>query len=65
MARSQNQQANNPPSDQADRYRKAAEVALQQSDWTIRYLQRIHKPQIARALAKNHAHIRRQLLDHP
>jgi hypothetical protein len=43
---------------------QAAEVALQQLDWAIRYLQRIHKPQIARALAKNHADIRRRLIDH-
>jgi len=44
MARSQNHQANNYASDQADRYRQAAEVALQQLDWAIRYLQRIHSP---------------------
>jgi hypothetical protein len=65
MPRSQNQHANKHASDEADRYRQAAEVALQQLEWTIRYLQRIRKPDIARALAKNHAHIRRQLIDHP
>lgn len=37
MPRSQNHQANNYASDQADRYRQAAEVALQQLDWAIRY----------------------------
>ena len=64
MARNQNHQANQHAPDAVDRYRQAAEVALQQLDWAIRYLQRIHKPQIARALAKNHADIRRRLIDH-
>jgi hypothetical protein len=48
-----------------DRYRQAAEVALDQLEWAIRYLERIRKPEIAGVLAKNHAHIRRQLLDRP
>jgi hypothetical protein len=65
MARNQNHQANKHASDAVDRYRQAAEVALDQLEWAIRYLERIRKPEIARSLAKNHAHIRRQLIDRP
>jgi hypothetical protein len=54
---------NGQPNDVADRYRQAAEVALDQLEWAIRYLERIRKPQIARVLAKNHADIRRRLID--
>lgn len=53
------------PNDVVDRYRQTAEVALDQLEWAIRYLERIRKPEIAGVLAKNHAHIRRQLLDRP
>ena len=65
MARNQNHQANKHASDAVDRYRQAAEVALQQLDWTINYLHRIRKPEIARSLAKNHGAIRRRLIDRP
>ena len=54
---------NGQPNDVADRYRQAAEVALDQLEWANRYLERIRKPQIARVLAKNHADIRRRLID--
>ena len=37
-----------PNGDVVDRYRQAAEVALEQLEWTIRYLERIRKPEIAR-----------------
>jgi hypothetical protein len=47
---------------EADRYRKAADDVLQQLDWTIGYLHGIGKVQIARALARNRAHIRRELM---
>ena len=56
---------NGQPNDVVDRYRQAAEVALDQLEWAIRYLERIRKPEIARVLAKNHAHIRRRLIDRP
>jgi hypothetical protein len=65
MARNQNHQANHHASDEVDRYRQAAEVALQQLDWTINYLHRIRKPEIARSLAKNQGAIRRRLIDRP
>jgi hypothetical protein len=47
---------------EADRYRKAAEDALQQLDWAIGYLHGIHKVEISKALAKNRSHIRRSLM---
>ena len=47
---------------EADRYRKAADDSLQQLDWAIGYLHGIRKVQIARVLARNRAHIRRELL---
>jgi hypothetical protein len=50
---------------EADRYRRAAEDALQQLDWTIGYLHGIHKTEISKALAKNRSFIRRQLMQEP
>ena len=47
---------------EADRYRKAAEDALQQLDWAIGYLHGIRKVEISKALAKNRSFIRRRLL---
>jgi hypothetical protein len=47
---------------ESDRYRQAAEDALQQLDWAIGYLHGIHKVEISRALARNRSHIRRQLM---
>jgi hypothetical protein len=48
---------------EADRYRQAADDALQQLDWAIGYLHGIRKTEISRALARNRSVIRRQLLD--
>jgi hypothetical protein len=47
---------------EADRYRKAAEDALQQLDWAIGYLHGIRKTDISRALAKNRSYIRQRLM---
>ncbi len=47
---------------EADRYRRAAEDALQQLDWTIGYLHGIRKTEISKALAKNRSFIRKQLM---
>ena len=49
-------------SDEADRYRQAAEDALQQLDWTIGYLHGIRKTEISKALAQNRSYIRRHLM---
>ena len=48
---------------EADRYRRAADDALQQLDWAIGYLHGIRKTEISRALAKNRSHIRSSLMD--
>lgn len=47
---------------QAERYRQAAEDALGQLDWCIGYLHGIHKERISARLAKNRAYIRRKLM---
>ena len=38
---------------EAERYRRAAELALEQLAWSIGYLRRIHRPGIARVLEQN------------
>jgi hypothetical protein len=48
--------------DEVERYRRAAEDALQQLDWAIGYLHGIRKTEISRALAKNRSYIRSQLM---
>jgi outer membrane translocation and assembly module TamA len=48
--------------DEADRYKQAAEDALQQLDWTMGYLHGIRKMEISKALAKNRSFIRKQLM---
>lgn len=50
---------------QADRYRQAAEDALQQLDWCIGYLHGIRKGKISRQLAKNRTYIKRNLMREP
>jgi hypothetical protein len=54
--------ADHPKEQEADRYRKAAEDALQQLDWAIGYLHGIHKVEISKALAKNRSYIRKELM---
>jgi len=49
-------------SDETERYRQAAEDALQQLDWCIGYLHGIHKTKISSQLAKNRTHIKRNLM---
>ena len=60
MARNDSNQ--DSPQSEAYRYRRAAEDALQQLDWTIGYLHGIHKTEISKALAKNRSFIRRELM---
>jgi hypothetical protein len=50
---------------EADRYRRAAEDALQQLDWAIGYLHGIRKTEISKSLAKNRSYIRTQLMKQP
>lgn len=51
--------------DEAERYRQAAEEALEQLDWCIGYLHGIRKSKISAHLARNRAHIKRNLLREP
>ena len=48
--------------DEVERYRQAAEDALQQLDWCIGYLHGIRKSHISRTLSRNRNFIRSQLL---
>jgi hypothetical protein len=48
--------------DEMERYRRAAEDALQQLDWAIGYLHGIRKNSEARMLSQNRQVIRRTLL---
>jgi hypothetical protein len=51
------------PRDEVERYRQAAEDALQQLDWCIGYLHGIRKVRISRSLARNRNYIRTRLMD--
>jgi hypothetical protein len=46
---------------EAERYRVAAELALDQLQWCINYLYQIRKPTIAMQLKRNREHIQAQL----
>ena len=46
---------------EAQRYRKAAELALDQLQWCVNYLYRIRKPTLAKQLERNREHIQAQL----
>jgi hypothetical protein len=61
MARTSNRNGGSKQ-EETDRYRRAAEDALQQLDWTIGYLHGIRKTEISKALAKNRSYIRKQLM---
>ena len=60
MARNSNNKSTKQ--DETDRYRRAAEDALQQLDWAIGYLHGIRKTDISKALAKNRSFIRKRLM---
>jgi hypothetical protein len=51
--------------DEGQRYRRAAEDALQQLDWCIGYLHGIRKAKISQQLARNRSFIRRSLMREP
>jgi hypothetical protein len=48
--------------DDLERYRRAAQDALEQLDWCIGYLTGIRKGGVASSLARNRTNIRTQLL---
>ena len=62
MARKNDDDSAQEKQEEADRYRKAAEDALQQLDWAIGYLHGIRKTEISKSLAKNRSYIRKQLM---
>jgi len=61
-SRSRSSSGTNGKRSDADRYKQAAEDALQQLDWAIGYLHGIRKTEISKALARNRSYIRTQLL---
>ena len=63
MARSSTKERSDPKQEETDRYRMAAEDALQQLDWVIGYLHGIRKLDISRALARNRSYIRTRLME--
>jgi hypothetical protein len=50
---------------EVERYKHAAEEALQQLDWCIGYLHGIRKSQLSTRLAKNREYIKRNLMREP
>ena len=50
---------------QTERYRQAAEDALQQLDWCIGYLHGIRKVRISGQLSRNRSYIRQNLMHRP
>jgi hypothetical protein len=65
MARDDDRDDRDDRDGELERYRQAAEDALQQLDWCIGYLHGIKKVGISRALARNRAHIRTELMNRP
>jgi hypothetical protein len=65
MARDDDGRDDDRRDEELERYRRAAEDALQQLDWCIGYLHGIRKLEISRALAKNRSQIRSKLLQVP
>jgi hypothetical protein len=61
MPRNDHRLTSNNNGNEADRYRQAADDALQQLDWAIGYLHGIRKVEISRALARNRSVIRGRL----
>jgi hypothetical protein len=51
------EQGVNDRAQEAERYREAAELALDQLRWCIEYLYRIRKPTLAKGLKRNREHI--------
>ena len=63
MAQNNNGDSIGPTDDELERWRRAAEDALQQLDWAIGYLHGIGKDHEARALAANRRVIRKRVLE--
>ena len=63
MAQNDNRGSIGSTDDELERWRRAAEDAMQQLDWAIGYLHGIGKNHEARALAANRRVIRQRLLE--
>ena len=61
MPRNDRRLTSNNNGNEVDRYRQAADDALQQLDWAIGYLHGIRKVEISRVLSRNRSVIRRNL----
>ena len=48
--------------EEAERYRKAAHLALDQLDWCVEYLRRLRKTKVSRQLARNRTAIAAKLV---
>ena len=62
MARNRDNDVSENRNDAADRYKQAANDALQQLDWCIGYLVGLRKEKVASTIARNRAYIREQLM---
>ena len=51
--------------DRARQYQHAAEAALEQLDWCVKYLRQIRKNDVARVVSRNRAHIERRVRERP
>ncbi len=47
--------------DEAERYRKATQMTLDQIDWCVEYLRSLRKPRLAKQLASNRSAIAARL----
>jgi len=65
MARRDKSESESAHESEVERYKQAANDALQLLDWCIGYLVEIHKGSIASTLARGRAHIRTQLMHEP
>ena len=62
MARNRDNDVAQTPDDEAQRYKQAANDALQQLDWCIGYLVGMRKQKVAATIARNRAYIREQMM---
>ena len=62
MARNRDDEAAQARNEEAERYKQAANDALQQLDWCIGYLVGMRKQKVASTIARNRAYIREQLM---
>jgi hypothetical protein len=62
VAKDRDNEASTNGDDELERYKQAANDALQQLDWCIGYLVGLRKQKVASTLARNRGYIREQLM---